>query len=606
MEKTKSGGNKKIIIIAVAAVIVIVAAIFGIKALIPEKTPSNDKAKDSKAEVITLPGEDVTDVTAITGTDTDKKGITDKENHKIYDTGYKDDKGKTIYTTGKKDADGNILYTLNKTDDVGRLIYYTGKVENGKLRLTKTNAIPDYSTNENSKLTNSSRYTTTATVKYEAPASDKEAAKNTKALASKFFAYSGGSKEDLFKKIIAAEDGGFIAAGNTNSKDGIYKNAGSSWKDLFGSVSKISADGKFEWTYVTGGNAMVLFEDVAQLKDGSVIAVGQTCATDTSAPRTGLSAATIIVKLDKNGKEVWSTAFPCNEEEKGDMAYSVAATPDGGFVVGGEANSTTGFFKDAPGEYKAYIFKFNKKGSVEWKKILSGSRSNKISALAVNDKGEIFASCVTHSYDGNFASLAEYKVSANNPNTVILKLNKKGDLIWSHNIASWGRSEFNSIAATSDGGCVTGGTMSILKRANGSFSQNYGETDGYVVRLSADGKVYWAHNVGGTLADSINDITVTDNAIVVSGSTKSSNLDFAGLISAGKTEGFVTVMNNSGTILFSNLIGGSSDDYINSVCATEKGIAVAGYTKSADGVFKDSKANNLAQAFVASYDFSAK
>ena len=77
--------------------------------------------------------------------------------------------GKKIYTTGKKDANGNILYTLNMTDDRGNLIYYTGKEVNGKLELDRTNAVPDYTTNENSTLNTNSRYTSTSTVKYDAP-----------------------------------------------------------------------------------------------------------------------------------------------------------------------------------------------------------------------------------------------------------------------------------------------------------------------------------------------------------------------------------------------------------------------------------------------------
>lgn len=601
MENSKKGGKSKIIIIAIAAVAVIAAAFFGIKALIPEKTPSNDKAKDSVPEVLVLPDEKKEDVTGITGTDKDKKGITDKENHRIYDTGYKTKEGRTIYTTGKKDADGNVLYTLNKTDDVGKLIYYTGKVVDGKLEITKTNAIPDYTTDKNSKLTTGSRYTTTKTVKYEADKNEVTA----EAVSNKFISYVGGANEEIFNRIITV-DGGYIGVGNTNSKNGIFSKAEKSWKSYFGFVTKIGDDGKFQWTYTYGGDGMILFEDVAELKDGSIVVVGATTATDTDAPKTGLSNATLIIKLDKNGNKVWSYAFPCNEEENGDMAYSVAATPDGGFVVGGEADSTTGFFRNAEGKYKAYIFKFSKKGDIEWKKILSGSRDNKIAALDVNEKGEIFASCVTHSYDGSFASLAEYKVTNNNPNTVILKINKKGDLIWSSNVASWGRSEFTSIAATPDGGCVVGGTMSILKRANGSFSHCYGSTDGYVIRFSEDGNVYWARNIGGTEADRVEGVAVTDKGIVVTGSTMSTNYDFAGLISAGGKEAFVEVLNNSGNLVFANIIGGKAEDRAMSVSATEKGFAIAGLTWSDDGVFKDSNANKKAEGFVAVYDFSEK
>lgn len=597
MEKTKKGLNKKLIII-IAAVVLVVAIVLGVIFMIPEKAPSNDDAMNSSPDVLSLDEKELADVTAITGTETDKTGIVDEEGHKIYDTGYKNENGYTIYTTGKKDASGNVLYTLNKTDDVGKLIYYTGKVVNGKMELKKTNTIPDYKSNENSSLTNGSRYSTTKTIKYTAD----EDEVNASSIANKYFKYVGGSKEEVIKKIISVKKG-YVAIGNSDSKDGIYSKADSSWKNFFGFVTKISEDGEFEWTYMAGGDNIVVFNDVAELKDGSIVAVGMTTATEGTVTKTGISSASIIIKLDKKGNLVWSYTFPCSEDENGDEANSVAATPDGGFVVGGEADSTTGFFKDAKGQYKAYIFKFSKKGKIEWKKILSGSRDNDISALAVNDDGNIFATCVTYSYDGNFAFLAEYKTTGNNPNTVVIKLDKDGGVSWSTSLAGWGRSEFDSIAVTPDGGCVIGGTMSIVKRANGSFSQCYGSTDGYVVRYNADGNVYWAHNIGGTEADSVNDVVYTDKGIVVVGNTHSTNYDFAGLISSGESEAFITVLNNSGNLMFSNLVGGSGDEILNGVCATETGIMVAGYTTSSDGVFKSSKANDKAEGFIAKYDF---
>ncbi len=605
MAKTKKKNGKYntvTILLVVGAVAVIIAAVFAIMSLLPEKTPSNSKAANSKPEVMTLDEKEIVEVTAITGTETDKKGIIDKEGHRIYDTGYKNENGYTIYTTGKKDAKGNVLYTLNRTDDVGKLIYYTGKVVNGKLELTRTKNIPDYTSNKNSSLTNGSRYTTTKTIKYNADKNEVTA----KSISGKFMSFAGGANEDLFTKVIAAEKGGFIAVGNSNSKNGIYSKANSSWKDFFGSVSKIGKDGKFEWTYVAGGNSIIVFNDVTELKDGSIVAVGSTSATDTNAPRTGAGSASLIVKLDKKGNEVWTYAFPCDKNENGDEANCVAATPDGGFIVGGSAESSTGFFKDSEGDNKAYLFKFDKKGSIEWKKILSGSRDNAFAAVDVNEKGEIFATCVTHSYDGNFGFLAEYKVNNNNPNTVVVKLSKKGDLKWSAYLAGWGRSEFNSIAVTPDGGCVVAGTMSIAKRANGSFNKCNGSTDGYVVRYSDNGKVYWAHNIGGSEADSIEDIAYTDKGIVVVGSTSSTNFNFSGLIASGKKDAFATVLNNSGNVIFSNLIGGKSNDYANSVCVSDAGFVIAGYTTSSDGVFKDSKANNKAEAFVAGFSLNDK
>ena len=558
---------------------------------------------DTPPDELTLSGEEVTDVTAITGsTDEngnviDNKGITDAEGHRIYDTGYKDADGNIIYTTGKKDANGNILYTLNKTDDRGNLLYYTGKKKDGKLELTPTNSIPDYSNNDNSKLDQNSRYTTTGTAKFE-PQKDEKTAKG---MVTDYINYGGGSSYDMFRKVVSDKNGGYIAVGISESRDGIYSDANSSWS-TFGVVSKISDGGKVEWTYLTGGDGSVQLNDVAQLKDGSIVAVGYTSATDTDAPLNSKLVSSLIIKLNKKGELQWAYSFPGDENSNGDYLNCVAATPDGGFVAGGRADSTSGFFTGTKDKnFKAFIFKFKKNGDIEWKKMLSGSRGNGFTALEANTDGDIFATCVSYSNDGSFASLAGY---GKNANTVVMKFSSKGELNWSSNLVGSGISEYNALSVTSDGGCIVGGKFSINKRADGSYASCYGKTDGYVVRFNKDGGVYWARNVGGTGDDEVTSVTVTDLGIIVTGRTTSADMDFSKFKNAGKSDSFVMILNSEGKTTYTESLGGSADDAILGTAATSDGFVAVGWTSSSDGTFKDSKAGKTAEAFYASFRLS--
>ncbi len=560
---------------------------------------------DTPPDELTLSGEEVTDVTAITGsTDEngnviDNKGITDAEGHRIYDTGYKDANGNTIYTTGKKDANGNILYTLNKTDDRGNLLYYTGKKNNGKLELDQTNAVPDYTTDKNSKLDQNSRYSTTGTVEFK-PEKDEKTAKG---IVKSYINYGGGSSYDMFRKVVSDKNGGYIAAGISESRNGIYSDANSAW-GTFGVVSKISDSGKVEWTYLTGGDNSVQLNDVAQLKDGSIIAVGYTSATDTDAPLNSKLVSSLIVKLSKKGELQWAYSFPGDENSNGDYLNCVAATPDGGFVAGGRADSTSGFFTGTKeNNFKAFIFKFKKNGDIEWKKTLSGSRGNGFTALEANTDGDIFATCVSYSNDGSFASLAGY---GKNANTVVMKFSSKGELNWSSNLVGSGVSEYNALSVTSDGGCIVGGKFSINKRADGSYSSCYGKTDGYVVRFNKDGGVYWARNVGGTGDDEVTSVTVTNLGIIVTGRTTSADMDFSKFKNAGKSDSFVMILNSEGKTTYTESFGGSADDAILGPAATSDGFVAVGWTSSSDGTFKESKAGKTAEAFYASFRLSAE
>ena len=222
------------------------------------------------------------DVTAITGaTDpngkvVDATGITDKAGHKIYSTGQKDSSGKVIYTTGKKDTKGNILYTKNELDTFGNMIYYTGKYDsNGKLQLEQTNEMPDYSSNEKpTTKVSPTAITTSTTLGIKDPS--KKKIEDAKCEYTKYF---GGSGLDAFRDVIGCKDGGYVAAGISGSKDGDYKGVSGEWEIQHTSLVKYSADGKVIWKYIVGGDNQINFNDVIELKDGTIVAAGQTAAT---------------------------------------------------------------------------------------------------------------------------------------------------------------------------------------------------------------------------------------------------------------------------------------------------------------------------------------
>ena len=588
--------TKKRIIAAVLSLIMVASVTAGCSS---KKAPENTKAEDSAPEEIIIDegSEDVTAITGVTDKDgkvIDDKGIIDAEGHKIYSTGEKNEKGETIYTTGKKDAEGNVLYTLNKTDDRGRIIYYTATEKDGKLELKETNAVPDYTSDKDSTLNRDSRYTTTTTVKLED--SGKTAAEGLKKL---FMTYSGSTGQDQFRKVVAAKKGGYIVTGISSSGTGLYQNASSDWKN-FAHIIKFDASGNEEWTYVTGGDNDVQFSDVAELKDGSIVAVGYTMATDTDAPMNAKLLSSIIVKVDKGGNYVWSYSFPGDENSNFDEASSVTATTDGGFIVGGRADSSSGFFTGSDARFKAYMIKFDKNGKVDWRKTLNGSKGNTITALCTNDDGDIFASCVTHSTDGSFANIKGYGTQSN---TIIMKLDKSGKILWTSNLVGSGESEYNALAPTPDGGCIAGGKMSIKKRADGSYSMCYGSTDGYVVRFSKDGEVYWGRNVGGTQADSITGVAYTDKGIVIVGKTKSADSDFNTYPIAGGNDGFIMLLNESGMTVYTEKLEGKLDDTVLDVIPSENGVVAVGWSASSDGSFADSDAKKLADGYIAGYEF---
>lgn len=548
------------------------------------------------------------EVTAITGaTDpngkvTDATGIVDKAGHRIYSTGLKDNYGKTIYTTGKKDSKGNILYTKNETDTFGDMIYYTGKYKDGKLELEQTNESPDYSSNETpTTKASAAKITTSTTVGVKKPS--KESVDEAKCEYTKFF---GGSGLDAFRDIIGCKDGGFVAAGISASKDGDYKGVSGEWEMQHTSLVKYSSDGKVEWKYITGGNSQVNFNDVIELKDGTIVAAGQTAATSGDVVKTASTNSAFIVKLKSDGTFMWKYVFPSDASSTGEYISSLAATPDGGFVAGGKAISESGFFTGTQkGGTKAFIFKFDKNGNIKWRKVLQGSKSNIISALAVNSDGDIYATCVTMSTDGDFSGIRFNKIRAEN--TVLLKLNKKGDLDWAEYLQGSGKSEFNTLAVTDDGGCVVGGTFTIYKRADGIYTMNYGKRDGYVLRYNAKGQVCWSRLIGGADDDSVLGIACIKGGFAVVGQSKSSTEDFQGYKVGGGSDGYILYLNDEGKTTATVRLNGAQDDSAMDVAVLSDGsIAIAGWTKSDDQAFNGSNAKKQYMGYVSRYTAKMK
>lgn len=548
------------------------------------------------------------EVTAITGaTDpngkvTDATGIVDKAGHRIYSTGLKDNYGKTIYTTGKKDSKGNILYTKNETDTFGDMIYYTGKYKDGKLELEQTNESPDYSSNETpTTKASAAKITTSTTVGVKKPS--KESVDEAKCEYTKFF---GGSGLDAFRDIIGCKDGGFVAAGISASKDGDYKGVSGEWEMQHTSLVKYSSDGKVEWKYITGGNSQVNFNDVIELKDGTIVAAGQTAATSGDVVKTASTNSAFIVKLKSDGTFMWKYVFPSDASSTGEYISSLAATPDGGFVAGGKAISESGFFTGTQkGGTKAFIFKFDKNGNIKWRKVLQGSKSNIISALVVNSDGDIYATCVTMSTDGDFSGIRFNKIRTEN--TVLLKLNKKGDLDWAEYLQGSGKSEFNTLAVTDDGGCVVGGTFTIYKRADGIYTMNYGKRDGYVLRYNAKGQVCWSRLIGGADDDSVLGIACIKGGFAVVGQSKSSTEDFQGYKVGGGSDGYILYLNDEGKTTATVRLNGAQDDSAMDVAVLSDGsIAIAGWTKSDDQAFNGSNAKKQYMGYVSRYTAKMK
>lgn len=394
--------------------------------------------------------------------------------------------------------------------------------------------------------------------------------------------FSGGT-HTVFVASTPTSDGGFVTVGITV---GETSGAGSS-----GVVVKYNSEGKKQWSNTLSGNAAVSFDGVAELKDGSIIVVGNTMASDVATPDQYLCENTVeglIVKYSASGKQQWTKIIGGSGN---DIIYAVAPTSDGGFVAGGKATSVDGSFSGlSEHKTKAFIYKFNSNGDISWKKCLAGKIHCAVVDLAVNTKDEIFAVIENNNKDGDFASLE----GADNGRRigVVCKLNSNGQIAWTNSLYESGLVNVTSVTFADDGGCVVAGQYSVsAKEGNsGSFKGIYnggtaGTLDGFIVKYNANGSRTWTTPLIGFESDFITDITRIKNGYAVSGYSESNNRDFQGM-GQGNFDSFVYTLTKSGEKEKLVHFGGSSSDHSRTICATGSNLYVCGSTNSTDGTFE--------------------
>lgn len=433
------------------------------------------------------------------------------------------------------------------------------------------------------------------------------------ALSSAWVNTSGGQSHQVLVDSETVDDG-VVSVGIT------FQNPnGSIIGKSSGLIIKRNEKGKVVWSNIIGGGETVTddnnttsFESVTVLKDGSIIAAGYTHAEDV----TGATDADykckgtiegLVVKFNSKGERLWTKLYGGS---KGDMIYSVAATPDGGFVIGGKAESDDADLKNlASSIRKAFIFKCDANGNIQWKRALSGSKHNAVQDMAVTSAGEIYVDIECISGDGEFAQIEGTQTTKRT--TVVLKLDSNGKTLWQKALRDSGATELHSIALSSDGGCVVAGQYSSASAGNsGSFKGFYnggspGSFDGMIVKFNPNGSVGWLLPLIGFENDFITGIAKINGGYAVSGYTTSTNRDFS-ITNRGNYDSFIYTLNDYGSKKNIYSLGGSLADNARGICSDgSSALFLCGSTNSGDGYFANCEAKgteSMAVGFISRFN----
>ena len=395
----------------------------------------------------------------------------------------------------------------------------------------------------------------------------------------------GGTGSDLFVDIRPASDGGYIAVMQTTSKDGDFADADKTWKQTYSAVIKFDKDFNVQWKGMLGEKSSktlgFFLEQAAELSDGSVVVVGYTNPVNA----TGIDAADcVIAKYAPDGTRAWAKHISGSSS---DQFECVAATPDGGFIAGGQSASADGDFEGLHENCNdGILVKFNADGTREWIQSINGGKgATHFIAVDVTDAGYIYAACQASSTGQLQLDAAQY-AGLGSSDGLVFKLDPNGAFITHRAIGGSGADTITCLAVCDEGGVLVGGYTTENKSPNSVFAgqTNQGNHDAYLVRLDASLNVEWVNTYGGTEGDEIHAVAQTRNGFVAVGESRSKGGAFA-FLGAGETDGFILTVSSNGTTTEKYALLGGETERVRTVFATNKQVVAAGATQSINGMF---------------------
>lgn len=176
---------------------------------------------------------------------------------------------------------------------------------------------------------------------------------------------------EYFYSVRQTSDGGYVLVGfiiNVSYPDAL--------------LIKIDASGNEQWNKSFGGISPDIANSVEQTKDGGYILAGSTASYGA-----GQDDAWLI-ETNAKGNEMWNKTF-------GGMFYdyarSVHQTPDDGYILAGSTKSY-GAIEDA------WLIKTNASGNMQWSKIIGGAKGDSAYSLQPTRDGGYILAGSTASY----------------------------------------------------------------------------------------------------------------------------------------------------------------------------------------------------------------
>lgn len=204
----------------------------------------------------------------------------------------------------------------------------------------------------------------------------------------------------------------------------------------------------------------------------------------------------------------------------------------------------------------------NPRHSLLWQKCLGGTGQDIANAVVLATDGGIVVAGDSKSNDGDVTG---HHGSIDFSDGWVVKLHNDTLIEWQLSLGGSANDNLTSIINTSDGGYLCAG---FTKSADGDITNNHGNADIWVVKLSANGQLAWSKTYGGSNKDqAVSVLQTSDGGYVVAATTQSTDGDVQPWIRAqdNSEHAWIVKLDSSGQIVWQKTVdqGGTYADRSN-------------------------------------------
>lgn len=294
-----------------------------------------------------------------------------------------------------------------------------------------------------------------------------------------------------------------------------------------------------------------------------------------------------VLKYDTNHILQWSKTYGGTGNDRGEK---IVQTPDGGYAVLGYSDSNDGDVTTNAGDQDYWLTKLDSSGNLIWQQSYGYAGSDRGTSLLVTSDGGFFITGILDvSASGGAGNTRNVSSRHAGGDYWALKLDNQGMIEWSKYYGgSFTDSPFDAIQTTDGDYIIVGSSDSD----DVDITNNIGQYDFWVLKVSSSGAIIWEKNFGGTQIDEARGIIDSgDGNYLIIGDTRSEDIQISNNL--GAADLWLIKITPLGELIWEKTLGGSNFDAGRSITkASDNGFILSGNSRSVDGNLTNNKGQN--------------